>query len=721
MIGLDLSENTVLAVVSPVIELHDPRDVHRCNDCRLFFRVQEESGQPPAFVGVLCRIHAGRVLEDGRYEEVESVSVDFPHAAYGRKVVAGSARYADGTQEEWRLRADPVSMRFEWTRQPDFTAGELVYRLLVPRQPNTPEYWHSGRGRQIARGGLMESLEPVVDLLESEDETELLFLSPHPRNCFRIEQPAGGAVRIRCTVLERAPLPGEPAWGKNAAGRVLEPVWETVWPVRAGAIAYFNGAWGVNAAARGFEGRRRVECVDATHDFGPFFTQMFLHCLPLNLTRTETDRLAPRQAVLADDGADQPATAREIIWACEFLYLAAPDVAGGLLRNTVADLLDGGSVDHEDGPRPAMSDDAVAETLLGAGRYYVLTNDEAFVGRLLPGLRRCAEHLLALRRPGEPLPVTTRTWEAQGALAGTEPYFTALCFAGLNRLAYIEERLGDPARATQWRHEAAAMQEAALMPYRYGGLWHPERGIFINHLDCREPAARGPRPRNWTPVRAGTAAGAPPVPWLDVALYENVVPFWLGLAEDPQMVEAAYEYIDGHYAYARGRGGADFPPYLIDTFVALLDVCVRHRYNIRGADHLLHAILAHAFDSGAPLTRAPFGGHVSVSPNDYTELSDHARRLPAGMLLENSPYFGLVVNQHYGLDYSHRGWHIGMPVPLPNYPFTRVTNLRHGNAAYAVTWQGRGKVKRILLDGKPHRSAWLEQREGQHEVIVQLG
>ena len=61
------------------------------------------------------------------------------------------------------------------------------------------------------------------------------------------------------------------------------------------------------------------------------------------------------------------------------------------------------------------------------------------------------------------------------------------------------------------------------------------------------------------------------------------------------------------------------------------------------------------------------------------------------------------------------------PRPIENYPLTRLTNLRHGHAHYALTWQGRhGKVKRVLCDGKPLEGRWLSQTEGRHEVVIQL-
>lgn len=716
MRSLDLSDNTLLAVNGGVVEIQDARDVHRCNDCRLLFRVVQQQGDPPRFEGVLCRFYAGRRLPDGTLAEVARTSMDFPHAAYGRKVLQGTAVYADGFQEEWRIRVDPLSMRFEWVRQPDDPEARLVFRVVTPSQGQTLELWHTGRGRQIGFGG-SEQYADKIPRLDSTDETELLFYSVFPKNCYRIERPSGGDVRITHTAWVREPVPGEPDRGRDETGKVHEPVWEAAWEGRAGAMVFLNGSWGAPAAASDFVGRRAGAFSDATLDFGPFYAQMYLGCLPLNITGASVTEVRARSSVLTQEAESPPASPREIAWAAEFLYLVNPGATQALLRARMNESLCADHVQDVMWPAAYMNDDAVAELLMSAGRCFALDRDEICARAYLDPLRRCAEYLLSLRPPDEPLPVTTRTWDAQGVLIGKEPYFTALCYAALNRLAFIEEAIGQFSHAARWRREAQALQQAALTPYQYGGLWCPERGIFINHLDYKDPGAAGPRRQNWQTgrrVHTGT-------PWADFALYENIVPFWLGLVEDAEVIETAYDWIDSQYTYARGRGGPKYPPYLCDTFMTLLDVCVRLRYGIPHAEYLLHAVLEHALDSGIPLTQAPFAGHVSVSPNDFSELTGAARRLPAGRLLDNSPYFGIVLHLHYGLDYGKQGWHIGVPHPLDNYPLTRVVNLLHEHAAYAVTWRGRGKVKHVSIDGRPHRSNWLDLTEGRHEVLVELG
>lgn len=713
---LDLSDNTLLVAEGAVVEIQDPRDVHRCNDCRLLFRAIREGENLPRFEAVLCRMHAGRRLPDGRRIDIVDAKLAFPHAAYGRKVLQGTATYEDGIQEEWRIRVDPLSMRFEWIRQPEDPSTCLYYRLLVPSQHNTLELWHTGKGQEIAAGGI-ERTHAHRDALDAVDETELLFYSVFPKNCFRIERPQGGDAHIRRTELVRSPLPGEPESYRDDRGMVREPVWEVIWEGGEGAMAFLNGTWGVVAAVNDLAGRRACPPSDATLDFGPFYAQMYLGCLPLNIQDIKPGLLTARSSVLAREEEPAEASTRETAWASEFLYLANPEVARSLLRTQLERASRSGVPTDPRWPVSAMTDDAVAELLIMAGRYFAIERDREFARANLELWRRCATYLLGLRPQDDALPITTRTWDAQGVLIGKEPYFTALCYAGLLRLGYIEEALDNMALAARWRREAEAIQEAALTPYQYGGLWHPERGVFINHHDYRDPAETGPRRENWQPGRRLQTA----TPWADFALYENVVPFWLGLVEDWQLIETAYDWIDGNFTYASGRGGPKFPPYMCDTFTALLDVCVRLKHGIQNTEFLLQSVIEHALDSGVPLSQAPFGGHVSVSPNDFAELTTAARRLPAGRLLDNSPYFGLVLHLHYGLDYAKQGWYIGVPRPLGNYPLTRVTNLRHERATYSVTWHGRGKVRRVTIDGKIHRSLWLDLNEGRHEVVVELG
>src|SRR5205085_12606661 len=127
-----------------------------------------------------------------------------------------------------------------------------------------------------------------------------------------------------------------------------------------------------------------------------------------------------------------------------------------------------------------------------------------------------------------------------------------------------------------------------------------------------------------------------------------------------------------------------------------------------------------AFDGGIPLTAAPFGTYTGSGPSSDQGDFGGFRSARSGQFWDNSPYFAIVFKLHYGLDYSHEGWSINTPMPLENYPLTRVTNLRHKHAVYGVTWQGKGRVKRIAMNGKTYYDTVLRETEGEHEVVVFL-
>jgi hypothetical protein len=362
-------------------------------------------------------------------------------------------------------------------------------------------------------------------------------------------------------------------------------------------------------------------------------------------------------------------------------------------------------------------DDAAAEVLLQAGRHYKLTGDQSFARGNLPFYERCAEFLISLIRPGEFLPVCRGSWDGQGGLKGKEPYFVAETYAGLLRLAEIEHNLGFAEKAERYASAAAAMKTQALKDYSEGGLWHTERGTFINHIDYRPLECTSPRSMNFSygPLQPEGVIRT------EYAHYETILPIWLGLLDDQDKIEAAFRWIDSHYTYASGRGGVTFPPFVSQTFIALLDVCVRLRHGIPGADRLLQLILDQAMAGGMPITEFVFGAYRNTGPLNPDWMFPLTPQTHTGRVWDNAPYFGAVMNLHYGLEYSHQGWKIGDPRPIANYPLSRVEGLRYQGATYTVTWEGWGTVKQIWLDGAPWPSNRLDLQQGSHEVKVQLG
>lgn len=714
---LDLSDNTILACTGRGIAIQDPRNDFSLHDARYIYRATEDRQGKRLFQATLVVYRAGRLLPDGTRVEVACTALDYPHRAYAKKVLQGVATYEDGFEEDWRIQVDPVHMRFHWVRQPHGPACPLYFRLVAPRQSTSLELWHSGSGKQVPNEAVPGIPTSAFAQFEDQPETELLFYTVYPKSCLRLELPVGGHLSIRkCSRLATL-LDGEPGWSLHGREEIEDSMWEAHWQTMPTALADLNVTVGVTPAARDFAGRHPLHPTDASHDFGDFYSQAYLGCLPLNLIVDENARVMPKSAVLhPSNEASAPAPLREVAWAAEFLYLVEPRATALILRNAIEDTLERTGVEHPLWPEKGVRDEDIALLLLMAGRHLDLTGDRVFFDAHANDWTRCADRILQLRRRDEAMPIVQNTWDAQGVILGKEPYFVALCFAALSRLAGIEEMRGSGANAWRWHEAAEAMRAAAHSSYLDGGLWNEEHGIFINYTDYRDPDLALPYAQNWqrSPLQKQG------LPRIEICLYEIVTALWLGIVHEDDRVLSAFDVLDDRYTYASGRAGIAFPPGVVRNFIALLDVCTRQRHGAPGASRLLQLICDHAFDGGLPFTAAPYGAYEGSGPAHRPGDEPGSHHTRSGQFWDNSPYFGLVLQIHYGLDYSHRGWQINTPNPLVNYPLTRVTNVRHHAATYAITWNGRGKIRRVNLDGLPHHGNVLDATEGEHEVVVYL-
>lgn len=655
--ALDLSEGTIVACLGRSVAIMEPHGVYEAHDTAHLRHELVQGNEPPVSNEFVAVFRAGRIQENGTYLEVERYELDYGHAIYGKKLIEGTAYYPDGSAEGWRIQVDPLNMRWNWTRQPDQPHEQLVFRLITPAPAERFTLWQTGRGNTFSSGQQAPFL--------ASDECEVLCVGPTMKNSFRIEVPTGGELSIAQRDDASACLDAEPGW---ETARV--PAIEATWAFPPVALLRIDASWGLAAAATDFQGRQPFQPVQATLDFDSFYSRMALASLPLYLAGGNHTHYVPLAALEA--GAP-PAPLHDIVMACEFLPLADPRAAGILMRDTIDRCMATAAA-----PRDA------ALLLLLAGRYAAITGDPDFLGARLSAFRGFAETLLALRAPDNALPlIDTEDGPAK------EPYFTALCYAALKRLAELEHALAAPDQAKKWLTAAEAIRTAALTPYTEGGLLHPARGVFVRHAFPND----GPEPiRN---ARART----------EFRLSQFVVPCALGLMDDTAQIQRAYEWIDDQYTYATGRGGASAPPGAERGLYALLDVYVRQARGVPATDRVLQYVLDHALDFGVPMLGRP-----------YT-----AQRAPRANFADAAPYLGIVLGQHYGLSYTREGWLLHTPKPLANYPLTRVTNVRHKHAAYSLTWQGRGRIKRIVVDGRTHRTPLLQEADGDHEVTIYLG
>jgi len=604
------------------------------------------------------------------------------------------------------------------------------WNIILPRQSSQLELWHTGQGRQIVNEAIPGVGQENAASMIAENEVEALFYSVNPLNCIHFLFGSPGHLAVEKTVRSRPALPGEPPWELDEAGKVSEMAWVLRWEASDPGKHVLVLSQGVQQVATRFSGRFRLELPEATADFGTFFYQNYLGCLPLNLKLVD-GFLAPKCNVLTGHvEAYRDVWSRDVAWAYEFLSLLDPAGVGTLVENFIAL-----AIRHSQTVDPSLSpvkghigqadsnwgvadywDDAAAELLILAGLHYRLTGNCGFARSNIEFYHQCAHYLLSLIPQDGYLPITSSTWDGQGALIGVEPYFVSECHAALVQMAKLDQALDNEELAGFWATAAGNIKIAALADYRQGGLWHADRGTFINHIDYKDPALASARSHNWSrsPIQERG------IPRLEFMLYETIVPIWLGLMDDEKMIRQAFAWIDSHYDYCSGRAGFTLPPGINQNFMALLDVCVRQKYGIPGADRLLQLILDRASDGGIPLTESAFGSHKKTGPAHPEWRYQFYTQTHAGRTWDNSPYFGLVMSLHYGLDYSFHGWQIDDPKPIVNYGSTRLGGLRHKGAVYNLEWQGHGKISAILLNGQRMKSRQLSQESGNHEVRIIL-
>ncbi len=596
--------------------------------------------------------------EDGLWQEPTEVTPVAAHEAYGNRVLQSGAVFGSARAEDWTLRVDPLQVGFDWIRQPHTLGGRCAFRVRTPAAANEMQFWRTSEGAQTAPLAPTPGDTPAW----AGEASGVLLYSEAPRAALRLDVAVNGPLSI----------------GISPEG---VPAWQLDWTVAHGQLVRLSGNFGLRAAARRFYDVRLPDLADASADFGSHYDQLLLGSVALVTGGGEL----PRTACLPDSGQ---ATLGEVALACETLGLCAPVLTASLLRESIQRELDGigdTAVTQPDLLLPVEARPALL--LLMAGRYLRLTGDLEFISASHAKLRHHAEGLLALRRPSEALPLFTIPGQPNAPVK--LPGATALVYAALSRWGAIEVRLGSANDGDRFSEAAFAMQWAAIAPLETGGLWHLGRGSFVSCL----PASGGRNSR----VDPQTQPGA------EFDFGQQALAFWLGLCPEDDLVRRSMEWVDYTYTYAAGRGGPVYPPGYKRTWHALLDVAVRLRYGCGDVAPILQRTVDVASRAGLPFSRWVRGP-----------------ALPAGGLLDAAPYFEIIFQRHYGLDYDAGGWRLKNPRPLSNYPLTRVKNLRHKSATYAVTWQGRGTIQRVTLNGAPHPTRVLDKATGEHEVLVTL-
>jgi len=638
-----------------------------------------------------------------RVEKVSMIEKDV------KSILKAKAFYPDGKWEEWEITVDKENETFNWQRKPTVDNQKLCFNALFARSSSNLQYFQTGKAECILSDAVKGITEGMVDTLISKDESELIYYAVNPYNSFRIMLSDPGKLQINKVINAHKPDDGIPPWDLNKDGNQIDQKWNVSWKPNSHSGVQFLCSWGVMAATRDFVGRKHIDPVNASYDFGPFFSQMFLSCVPLNL-RDFNGRLALRCNVLIGAiDVYKDVFVRDNVWAYEFTNVVNPQAITVLIEQYL-DLHPKGQFMGPDyvqkyQTKTFYGEDSQAELLILAARHLTLTNNEEFAKQHIEEYHKCAEFLLNLRRPGEDLPICAHSWDGQGMpLHSKEPYFVALCYKGLNRLADMDDALNNPELAKRWRSEALKMKTAALKNYIDGGLWDPDRGTFIKFTDYRDPNHWGYKMQDWYNSGGKVEKG---IPRTEFVFYETIIPIFLGLLDDPVKIKKAYEWIDANFNYSFGRGGITMPEGWAQDFVLLFDIMNRKKYDIPRAENVLQLLLSQGMNIGMPLTETSIFNHSNW-------------RVHAGRAWDNSPYFYLVINMHYGLDYTWEGWKISDPNPLKNYTLTKISNLSYKDARYSIAWKGTGKVKSIKVDGKSWPGKILNLTTGEHNVEVLL-
>lgn len=673
---MDLSENITVLGTDRGIAVLDARDaLYQTDIVSMPLRVANPDRSQTVHAA-LCLLLAARLLPEGRIVPVERVTLDYPHEVYAQKVLAGTAAYADGAEEDWRIQVDPLKMRINWVRQPEHPAHPLLYVLVVPLADGALQFWHTGGGEwAVSRPELGTST------IHSPGETEALFYAEGPRNCFRVELPLSGLVDISMTTAAAQPI-------ADALGDAIpaqQRLWRAAWTSPPSAISQCSLSWGIAGALHDFHGRIATRMTDASLDFGPFYAQATLGGFSLNIHGDGKVPLGLRPHALPLQKASDAHPARTLAFVADFLHLLAPEALAVLMEPFLA------QTTPQEQPKGNSSEDAAARLLVIA-RAEELYGTVSASPSILDETGLLLERLLEQCVASQGLPVRHEAEETPLFHAG----YAARCYRALRSWAEIMHANERHHLARRCAETAQRILDAARRPIEDGGLWHPRYSVFVSrHV---QEGAHNP----------------------EATLYDHrahLDALHCGLCQELREVQRGFDWLDDAFSYASGRAAPTFPPHGDDMATLLLDAYIRHRWGLASASTLLQYASGHAMDRGLP-----FPDRLVSLPDAHAEGTDPPiATATCGSLAALAPWLGLVLQQHYGLEYSVAGWRIGQPNPLPGYPLTRLTNLAHGRATFAITWQGRGRLRRISVNGMPHDTPCLNATVDRHEVVVYLG
>jgi len=632
------------------------------------------AGPRPYGISPACRTADGQVLaaEPGDGFAVSS--------AQG-SVAAAGLRIGDG-----------LSARLEASVAPD--AAELTVRAVIRAEAQTSCQW----------AGLLFALDPALAPSTVCFAGRQGLASASPGRLVVPAAPYAGAVckegAERTFVFTSSPQAGvEIETSKGRAAIAVAPaIGREPVTLRPGDT--------ITVAARLVFGPMRVAALKpVTSKFLPQAQDFIFWTSHIATTRPFAGRWAQETAAVIDPGlppdiqqAYRRCWLRDVAHGWKSGMLVAGPEMLEVMRAEI--LLFAGSLDEAGQPPTSIGEggDPVYGNLDSAGLligmiydYLCRTGDIAFLRSVLPQADRMGGAIAKLVGPHD-LPVIGEggdTYPDLGFVKGEQTYLTAVCYDAMRKLARLHEVVGEPEPAGSWHTAAGRVSLAANRLAERGGLWDPERGVYIG---WRKPDGSVYR---------------------DEDSFANLWAIYSGLCSDGDRVRAIFDrlnanwqryYLDGLCPTALSI--APYPGGLNQwvPWVGGWDVYLRAKLSEPKAEDAWRLLWADYQRTDFPYREA--SGFQQQDPNAGNR----------GRIWDSWGLLQAIYAGHYGIEMTPAHLRL-LPRALAPVVGDSLSGLSWRDATYDIALRGRGlHVARVTVDGAEVASCVLPLASGAHQV-----
>jgi hypothetical protein len=325
--------------------------------------------------------------------------------------------------------------------------------------------------------------------------------------------------------------------------------------------------------------------------------------------------------------------------------------------------------------------------------YLSRTGDAEFVAALLPNADRMGAAIIGLLGRDD-LPVIGEgadTYPDLGFVKGEQTYLAAVCCDGLHKLGRLHESLGETEAAGGWHIAANRIAVAANRITDKGGLWDPERGIYIG---WRKPDG---------------------VLYRNEDSFANLWAIYSGLCDSGDHIRDIFARLNGNWQryYLDGLcpTALSIEPYPngLNQWVAWAggwDVYLRAKLAEPRAQEVWQLLLADYERTDFPYREA--SGHEQQEPNVGNR----------GRIWDSWGFLQAVYAGHYGIEMTPVHLRV-LPRPLEHIADDGVTGLAWRGATYDIALRGRGvNLAAFELDGREWASCVLPPGTGHHRVAI---